>query len=222
MQYKNKKIVAFVPIKLNSERIPKKNLKILGGKVLYRHILDILSSVKSINEVYVYCSDDSIAYNLPPNVKFLKRDKSLDSNETLGQEIYQSFINKVDADYYVLAHTTSPFIEGSNIDLSIDKVVRGGFDSAFSVRKIMNFAWYKDKPLNYSLDDIPRTQSLEPIYIETSGFFIFKKSVWSMYKQRIGVKPFKCVVNYIEGIDIDESEDFLLAQLVCERKMENE
>jgi len=218
MQHKNRKIVAFVPIKLNSERIPGKNLKLLGGKPLYQYILDALLRVKGIEEVYVFCSDDSIAHDLPPNVKFLKRDESLDSNETLGQEIYSSFIEKVEAEYYVLAHTTSPFINSSNIDLSIDKVVSGEFDSAFSVHKVMNFAWYDDKPINYSLDNIPRTQDLKPLYIETSGFFIFKSSVWSKYRQRIGLKPFKCVVNYIEAIDIDEPDDFLLAELVCKSK----
>ena len=173
---KNKKIVAFVPIKLNSERVPKKNLRELCGKPLYHHILNTLSNVKNIDKVYVYCSDDSIAKSLPKNVEFLKRDRSLDSSKTLGREIYDSFIKKIDADIYILAHTTSPFIKSENIEMSVDKVASGEFDSSFSVSKIMNFSWYNNNPINYSLDNIPKTQDLKPIYIETSGFFIFNKS----------------------------------------------
>jgi CMP-N-acetylneuraminic acid synthetase len=215
MNKKNKKVVAFVPIKLNSTRVPNKNLKLLGKKPLFRYILETLSHVKNIDQIYVFCSDKKIEKNLPNKIKFLKREKRLDSNKTLGEDIYDSFIKKVNADIYLLAHTTSPFVEAKNIDLSIKKVLSGKFDSAFSVSKNLNFAWYNNSPINYSLNKIPRTQDLEPIYMETSAFFIFNKSVWTSKKQRIGKKPFKCICSSIEAIDIDEPSDFKHAELIC-------
>ena len=54
------KTVAFVPIRLNSKRVVGKNLKLLGGKPLLCHVLDTLSKVKGVDEVYVYCSQESI------------------------------------------------------------------------------------------------------------------------------------------------------------------
>ena len=54
------KIVAFVPIRLNSKRVIGKNLKLLGKKPLMCYILDTLVSVDLIDEVYVYCSQEEI------------------------------------------------------------------------------------------------------------------------------------------------------------------
>lgn len=208
------KTVAFVPIRLNSKRVKGKNLKLLGNKPLLRYILDTLVEVKNIDEIYVYSSSDEILPFLPEGVKWLKRPEELDSDSTLGKDIYEAFINEIDADIYLLAHTTSPFIKAQTIESSIDKIISGEYDSAFSAEKIQTFAWYNDKPLNYTLDNIPRTQTIEPVYVETSAFFIFKKEIWTEHHQRIGFKPYKALIDKIEGIDIDWPEDFEFAEKV--------
>lgn len=208
------KTVAFVPIRLNSKRVAGKNLKLLGDKPLLCYILDALTQVKSIDEVYVYCSDDSIVKYLPQDIKFLKRPESLDRDETLGQEIYDAFINTIMADVYVLAHTTSPFIQPATIENALDKIINDDYDSAFSAEKIQTFAWYKGKPLNYDLKAIPRTQTIEPVYIETSAFFMFKRDIWVTHHQRIGFKPYMAILDKIEGVDIDWPEDFKFAEIV--------
>lgn len=138
------KTVAFVPIRLNSKRVVGKNLKMLDGKPLLRHILDTLCDVKNIDEVWVYSSSDKILEYLPKGVKWLKRPEKLDDDLTLGKEIYQSFIEVINADIYVLAHTTSPFIKSSTIENAVGKVISGVYDSAFSAEQIQTFAWYKN------------------------------------------------------------------------------
>lgn len=208
------KTVAFVPIRLNSERVLGKNLRLLGGEPLMCHILRTLTEVKSIDEIYVYCSDESICEYLPEGVQFLKRSKELDKNTTLGAEIYDAFTHEIDADLYILAHATSPFIKAETIAKAVEEVQRGEYDSAFSAECIRTFAWYEGKPLNYSLNNIPRTQTLEPVYIETSAFFIFSKVLWRTKHQRIGEKPYMAVVDHIEGLDIDYPEDFATAEVI--------
>ncbi len=210
------KTVAFVPIRLNSKRVVGKNLKSLGGKPMMCYILETLSQVKDIDEVYVYCSQDEIQTYLPKGVRFLKRPSFLDRDETLGQEIYEEFTKTVDADVYVLAHTTSPFIKPETIQNALHKVTQEGYDSAFSAEKIQTFAWFKGSPLNYELTNIPRTQTIEPVYIETSAFFIFKRDIWKIHKQRIGFNPYIAVVDKIEGIDIDWPEDFDFAERIID------
>ena len=208
------KVVAFVPIRLNSKRVVGKNLKILGGKPLMQYILETLVKVKNIDEVYIYCSSEDVIPYLPQGVKFLKRSTALDGDETLGKEIYEAFVNDVDADVYMLAHTTSPFIKVETIENAIDKVVNGGHDSSFSAQKIQTFTWYNGAPLNYSLKEIPRTQTIEPVYVETSAFYIFRREVWTGLGQRIGNTPHMAIIDQIEGIDIDYPEDFEFAQKV--------
>ena len=208
------KVVAFVPIRLNSKRVVGKNLKLLGGKPLLCYVLDSLLKVKTIDEIYVYCSSPEIQQYLPTGVKFLQRPESLDRDETLGQEIYDAFVNTIDADIYVLAHTTSPFIRPATISNALDKIISEDYDSAFSAEKIQTFAWYKGQPLNYELKAIPRTQTIEPVYIETSAFFMFRREIWTQHHQRIGFKPYMAIIDKVEGVDIDWPDDFQFAELV--------
>ena len=210
------KTVAFVPIRLNSKRVVGKNLKLLGNKPLLCYILDTLVKVKRIDEVYVYCSSDDIIKYLPEGVKYLKRPENLDRDETLGKEIYEEFTKTIDADVYILAHTTSPFMKVTTVENALNKILDEDYDSAFSAEKIQTFAWFNGKPLNYELKEIPRTQTIEPVYVETSAFFMFKRDVWKIHKQRIGFKPYMALVDKIEGVDIDWPEDFEFAEKILE------
>lgn len=208
------KTVAFVPIRLNSKRVAGKNLKELGGKPLLRYILDTLIKVNGIDEIYVYSSSEEIISYLPDGVKWLKRPEYLDEDHILGKDIYEEFTNVVNADIYILCHTTSPFIKPATIENALVKVKDGEYDSAFSAEKIQTFTWFKGKPLNYFLNDIPRTQTIEPIYVETSAFFIFRNEIWTKYKQRIGFTPYMAIIDKIEGVDIDWPEDFEFAEKI--------
>lgn len=212
------KTVAFVPIRLNSKRVVGKNLKNLGNKPLMCYILDTLTKVSTIDEIYVYCSSEEIIPYLPKNVKFLKRPEFLDRDETLGKEIYEEFTKTIDADIYILAHTTSPFMKVKTIENALSKIINEDYDSAFSCEKIQTFAWYNNKPLNYDLKEIPRTQTIEPIFVETSAFFMFKRDIWKIHKQRIGFKPYFAIVDKIEGVDIDWPEDFEFAEKILDMK----
>ncbi len=209
------KTVAFVPIRLNSQRVSGKNLRLLGGEPLMCHILRTLTRVEGIDEVYVFCSDERIVELLPEGVRFLKRSAELDRDTTLGREIYDAFTARVEANLYVLAHATSPFIRPETIAGALDKVRSGEYDSAFSAEKIQTFAWYEGRPLNYALDNIPRTQTIEPVYIETSAFFIFPRELWCAHHRRIGDRPYMAVVERVEGLDIDYPEDFAMAEIIA-------
>ena len=54
------KVVSFIPIKLNNQRLPGKNLLPLDGKPMCEYIFDTIKNVKGIDEKYVYCSDRKI------------------------------------------------------------------------------------------------------------------------------------------------------------------
>ena len=102
------------------------------------------------------------------------------------------------------------------VDVLANDIMNEGYDSAFSCEKVQTFAWYKGMPLNYDLKNVPRTQTIEPVYIETSAFFMFKRDVWKVHKQRIGFNPYFAVVDKIEAVDIDYPEDFEFAEEVVE------
>jgi len=205
------KTVAFIPIKLNSQRLPHKNILPIAGHPLCWHLSHSLICSHGIDDVYVYCSDETIMQYLPQGIQFKQRPKWLDGDQVKGFDIYKNFVDEVDADIYILAHTTSPFIKQSSIENALSHVQSGEYDSAFSAERIQTFAWYKGAPINYDLNDVPRTQDMEPVWVETSAFFMFKKEIFTVHKRRIGFHPYIQEVSGMEAIDIDEKKDYELA-----------
>jgi len=209
------KTVAIVPMKLNNSRLPGKNTKsFTEGKPLCYYILSTLLKVSGVDEVYVYCSNPDIQNFIPEGVKYLKRSTSLDQNTTKMNEVLQAFAKDVSADIYVMTHTTAPFITVRSIEKGLEAVKSGEYDSSFAAKKLQDFLWKDGKPFNYQLDAIPRTQDLEPLYEETSGFYIYTSDVIKNMNRRIGDNPYIVEVSEIESVDIDEAEDFEIADAI--------
>lgn len=209
------KIVAFVPIKMNSARLPMKNIKsFTNGKPLISYILSTLEKVKKVDEIYVYCSSDEICKYLPNRVKLAKRDPYYDLDSTSFNEVLSSFANIVKADIYVLAHATAPFLSEKSISLAIDSVASKNYDSAFTVNEMQEFLWKGNSPINYNLDSIPRTQDLDKIQIETCGLYVYTRDLIINKNRRIGNNANLIKVSKIEAIDINTMEDFVLADAI--------
>lgn len=205
-------VTAFVPIKLSNQRLPGKNLLPLKGEPLCAHIFKALLGVDGIDRIVAYCSDEALVSYLPAGVEFLRRDAALDGNEVKGLDIYRAFVSDVEADVYVLAHATSPFIRSESISRGLLPVLAGEKDSAFAAERVQTFAWYRGKPINYSPTDVPRTQDIEPIMVETSAFYIFRREIMVDYGRRIGFDPEVVEVSGMETVDIDEPGDYEMAR----------
>lgn len=206
------KTVAMIPIKMNNERLPGKNTKLLGGKPLIHYIQESLLASKGIDEYYVYCSNSEICSYLFPGIKFLKRSKELDMPTSNFTQIFECFMLDMEADIYVYAHATAPFVTVDTINECLSAVQGGKYDSAFCASKIQDFLWQGNKPLNFDACNLPRSQDLDPIYRETSGVYVFTNEVFRKYNRRIGVNPYIKEVTFKEAVDINTPEDFILAE----------
>ena len=208
------KVTALVPSKLNSQRLPTKNIRMLGGRPLVNYILDILNRTDSVEEVYLYASDDSICKWIEPGIeyRYLQRDSDLDSHSTSMLDVIEAFLGEVETDIIVQAHITTPFLRPETVDTCVRRVVEDGHTSAMTAEALQTFAWYQGKPLNYEIQgQIPRTQDIEPVLIE-SGLFAFTRTMFERMRRRIGVNPAIEVVDSVEGMDIDTLEDLNLAE----------
>ena len=209
------KIVTAVTMKLNKRRLPQKNTKAFtNGKPLCHYVLSTLLNIKSIDEIYVYCSNQDIKEFIPEGVQYLRRSSSLDQDTTKMNEVLKAFAEEVPADIYVMTHTTAPFIRAESIEKGLNAVISGEFDSSFAAKKLQDFLWKDGVPFNYQLNNIPRTQDLPVLYEETSGFYIYRKRIITELDRRIGESPFIVEVGEIESIDIDEKEDFVIADAI--------
>lgn len=195
--------------------MPNKNILPLAGKPLCWHVSSTLLQCKTIDDIYIYCSDEKVMDYQPEGVIFRKREKWLDGDLIRANDTYQAFISEVDADIYVAGLTTAPFVKAASIDNAVRQIISGEYDSAFAAQKLQTFAWFQGKTLNYNPDIIPRTQDLEPVFVETSGFFAFRKEIWTEHHRRIGFKPYIQIVDDIEAVDIDTREDYDFANIIA-------
>ena len=207
-------ITAVMPIKLNNERCPGKNTRILGNKPLLQFELDNLIKIGLCDSINVYCSSENIIPYLPKEVTFIKRPEWLDLPSSNFNQIFDCFKEAFDSDIYVYAHATAPFITEETMRECIEAVMSGSYDSAFCAFKLQDYLWQNGKPLNFNASNLPRTQDLVPIYKETSGIYVFKKHVYEKSGRRIGENPFIKEVSMKESIDIDTLEDFKLAEIL--------
>ena len=209
------KIIAMIPIKLNNERIPNKNLKRFDdGTPLCQLLFNTLSKVEEIDEIYCYCSNPAIKEYLTGRVKFSQRSESLDTPQTKAGDFINAFLNDVDTDILVLSHVTSPFLKSDTVKKCIDAVKSGKYDSAFTASKLQEFLWRDGVPLNFDPSSIVRSQELPNIYEETSGCFTFTRQIFEETRRRVGYNPYICEVDKIEGIDIDYPQDFEIANAI--------
>lgn len=208
------KIVAIMPIKLNNERCPGKNIRFLGGKPLLQYELDNLKETGLCDSINVFCSDESIVPYLPKGISFIQRPKDLDLSTSNFSQIFRCFMDRINADIYVYAHATAPFVTIETMKQCIEAVKSCEYDSAFCAEKLQDYLWQNGKPLNFDPTNLPRTQDLKPIYKETSGVYVFKKEVFEKYGSRIGNHPFIKEVTFREAVDIDNPEDFDLADIL--------
>lgn len=214
-----KNITAIMPIKLNNERLPGKNTKVLGGKPLIHYALEALLDSAVCDEINVFCSDPSIKVYLPRGVNYLQRNPTLDLPESNFSQIFEMFSKLKPSEIYLYAHATAPYVSVASIQSLTKAVCSGLYDSAFTATKIQDYLWQDGQPLNFNAKDLPRSQDLIPIFRESSGVYVFTKEVFSKYKRRIGHNPFILEISFREAIDINTFEDFALAETLLHAKL---
>ena len=214
------KITVLLPMKGNSERIANKNLKLFNGKPLFHAIINELITSKYINKVIINTDSDLIAESaintFQDFVSIHKRPKNIQGDFVSMNKIIEYDLNNSDSDIYIQTHSTSPLLTVKSLDAAIDKMISKSkdFDSIFSVTKIQTRFYDKNgNPFNHDPKELLRTQDLDPLFEENSGFYIFtKESFKNADHKRIGLRPLMFEIDKIEAIDIDEPSDFIIAE----------
>lgn len=211
------RVVAFVPSKLNSQRLVRKNVRPLAGRPLVNWVLTTLADC-AVSEAVLYASTEEIVPYVDSSLpfRFVQRPEWLDGDDATVQDFVGEFLRQVPGDVFVLLHITSPFISPTTVDTCIDEVVSGRHDSAFAALEIRRFAWFRGSPLNYALDrPVPRTQDLDPVLVEQSGLYVFTRELFESTGRRVGANPYVQVVDPIEGHDIDTAEELEVAEVLA-------
>jgi len=217
------RVVAFVPAKGSSDRVQNKNARLLDGKPLVVHMLEKLVACQLIDEVYLDTESDDIARlarNLP--VKFLKRSRFLASNGTDGHALFMNEVRHVEADIYVQALCTAPFIRVETINRAVELLkTNASYDSVALVRKEKHYLWSGDAPA-YGYGRIPNSVDLPETTVEAMSLYAVRRDAALETRRRFGARVHLMEASPVETIDVNTAADFELAEFVASGQREKE
>lgn len=216
------KLKALLPMKGNSQRVPNKNMRNFDGAPLYHAIMKTLLSSKYIENVVIDTDSNIIAKDAKETfgdkVIIIDRPEEIQGDFVSMNTMIDYDLSQLDNEHFLQTHSTNPLVRTSTINTAIEKYFDGlkQYDSLFSVTRLQTRLYDKKaKPINHNPNELLRTQDLEPLFEENSNFYIFSKDAfYNADKKRIGLKPQIFEVNKLEAVDIDEPEDFKLAELL--------
>jgi len=214
------KIIGLIPFWFNNGK--SREIRKLAGKHLIEYTISLLNSSNLIDETVIYASDSKILDYIDEELQasYLQREKLLDTQEILIEDIIESFFNHSDAEIIVLLHPYSPFLTKKTLDECINQVQSLEFDSAFTAIETKKFTWYQGSPLNFDREKkSPKLKNLEPTISEQGLLYVINKDTFLKQKSRVGEHPYMHIINHFEGHEINEAKDFEIAELIVNSGM---
>lgn len=227
------KYYAFIFARKGSKRLKNKNLKIIGGKSLLAHSIEIAKKIKQIKKIFV-SSDDKRILNIAKQYECIPilRPNNLakdDSPEWLSWRHAINFVKKLEKDEnfnFISLPTTSPLKTKENVRKCIRIFNKNKYDTLFTISKTnlnpnynMVFKnrgkFFFNKKLKNKLNF--RSKFQQSYFISTLLFiakpnFIKKKK--SLFDGKFKLVEF----DPISSIDIDTELDLKLAKIMYEKK----
>src|SRR4030067_2578905 len=214
------KIVAFVPMRRASHRVPGKNYRSLAGKPLFHHIISTLLACPEIFEVVVHTDSPTIMSGLRehfPQVRILERPDFLRAGDVPMNEVLHYDTSQVEAEFYLQTHSTNPLLRSQTISRALQTLQANisSYDSLFSVTRLQTRLWDAlGRAINHNPAILLRTQDLPPVFEENSCIYIFTRQTLVSRHNRLGERPLMFEMNLQEAWDIDEEIDFAIAEFL--------
>ncbi len=214
----SKSIIAMIPARLGSKRIPKKNIRYMGDKPLIQYPVELAVNSGRFESVWVNTESEELGQAaVKLGVNFHRRPAELANDQATNREFTYEFMQKHKCDYVVMVNPTSPMLRQETIDRFLDYVVENDYDTVMSVISEKEETFFRGKPLNFSLEEKVNSQLLEPT----------EKIVWALtaWKRETFMKLQESEINPVfggrlgrfsipkdEACDLDTLEDWKIAE----------
>jgi N-acylneuraminate cytidylyltransferase len=213
--------ILIIPARGGSKGIPRKNLKKVNGISLVERALR--SALKSKVDQVIVSTDDkdisdvAISYGATLHNRSAENSGDSASTESAILEVIETFESNWPSNSVVgFIQPTSPFISIETINECFELAEKG--HSSFSAKYFHGFSWEKLEkwvPINHPLEFRPRRQDLNEKVVETGAIYCFPLKQFKEKKYRFCSEPKPVMVNSITGIEIDDSSELELANLLA-------
>lgn len=218
--------IGIITARGGSKRIPHKNIKEFCGKPIIAYSIEAAIESRIFSEIMV--STDSpeiaeIAKHYGANVPFLRSEKTSNDIATTSDVIsevlekYNELGKRFSA--FCCIYPTAPLIMPERLREAA-KLLEN--ENAFSVTPVVKFSFppqrgfvIKSNLLSMPLPQYKntRSQDIEPIYHDAGQFYFVKTDAFLLEKSVITSKSIPLVLQEEEVQDIDNMEDWILAEL---------
>lgn len=220
----NQTVLAIIPARGGSKRLPKKNLLPLGGKPLIAWTIEAALKSRYIDRIVVSSDDPNIlAIARSYGVETLQRPDEL-ATDTAGtfETVEHAILHSPRSDLVVLLQPTSPLRKVHHIDEALTKAVAKNADAVISVCESDHSPlWSNTLPedesmQNFLRDEVrnKRSQELAKYYRINGAVYICKTAPLLEQKsffQKANIYAY--TMDRESSIDIDEEIDFKIAGL---------
>jgi len=217
-------LVALVPMRHHSQRVPGKNYRQLAGKPLFHFIIETLLAVSGIDQVVVDTDSEPVMDGLRrhfPQVTIINRPENLRAVDIPMNEILLHDTAQVQADFYLQTHSTNPLLRPETVSRAIKTFLEAypEKDSLFSVTRWKTRLYDQHgAAINHDPSVLIQTQDLPPVYEENSCLYLFTRQNLVEKHHRIGENPILFEIDPDEAWDIDEELDFEITDFLMRRK----
>ncbi|QTE23048.1 acylneuraminate cytidylyltransferase family protein [Polaribacter cellanae] len=225
------KILGIIPARGGSKGVPRKNIKLLGGKPLIAYTAEVALKSKFIDTLILSSENEEIievAKSLNIEVPFKRpTNLALDASPTLpvilhALEFYKN--QNIYFDAVCLLQTTSPFRTVMFLDKAVQTFIEKDTDSLFSVQQVPHeynphwvFEEKGDKTLQIATGEkkiITRRQDLPKAFHRDGSIYVTKTNVLLEQKSLFGNS-----ISYIESpkewyVNIDTLNDWEKAEKI--------
>ena len=215
-RFSKNNIIAMVPVRAGSTRVPNKNTRKFANTSLLELKLKVLKNVSGITQIIV-STDCDIAAEIAhkQSIKVQRRSKYYAGSVVTNDQHWLHIAKTTPGDIVFLAQVTSPLLRVSSIQKALNTFLNSGSnDSLNSVSVEKKFLWKDMNPINYDINVTPKSQDLPNIVSLNFAITIIHKQAMIKRKNVIGYRPSFFELDKVEALDIDDLVDFKIAELM--------
>jgi N-acylneuraminate cytidylyltransferase len=221
------KNLAIIPARGGSKRIPRKNLKSFLGKPIIEYSIEAALSSGLFDEVMVSTEDVDIgraSIALGAKVPFFRSDKNASDFATLADVVLEVIAwyekNRTKPENICCILATAPFVTPAKLQTAYDKLINEQFTVVFPAAK---FSYPIQRALHvdpesqtismvYPENLTARSQDLEDYYHDSGQFYWAKVDTLKREKSFITSDTGILELPQIEVQDIDNEDDWIIAE----------
>lgn len=218
--------IAIITARGGSKRIPKKNIKNFCGKPIILYTIEAALKSGCFDEVMVSTDDEDIAElarEAGASVPFLRSEKTSDDFATTI-DVIEEVISEYEKrqkyfEHACVLYPTAPFVTSEKIKKAMETLLEEKVDSVFPIVKYafppQRAFLCRDGKIQYAQAEnaMKRSQDLEPMYHDCGQFCCFKIQVVLSKHTMVTDNTIGIVYPELEVQDIDNYEDWQMAEL---------